>query len=170
MDYTDDTTTIITEAIHNEENYTDDTTTIITKAIHNKEDYTSDTSIRKLSSQAIKKGLHVMELFGGIGLGALRAALAGGFKIRCYTYVDKDSITRRIAKQVLHQLRVEYPTLLPTSAIHKFDKRLPQAIEGISNFDLLRLIKRHGEVDLLGGSWEYQHIREYQKEEMEKDQ
>ena len=117
-----------------------------------------DTSIRKMTLQATTKGIHVLELFGGIGLGALRSALAAGYTIRCYTYVDKDPISRRIAKQVLLQLQSEYPRLLPTAAIGAFDKRLPQSIECISNLLMSNLVSRHGPVDLLGGSWGCQSI------------
>ena len=49
----------------------------------------------------LQDGLHVMELFGGVGLGVLRTTLAAGYKVRCYTYSDKDPISRKIARATL---------------------------------------------------------------------
>ena len=60
-----------------------------------------NTSVRQLAPQSLRDGIHVLELFSGIGLGGLRATLAAGFLIRCYVYVDKDPISRRIARFVL---------------------------------------------------------------------
>ena len=58
-------------------------------------------TIRQHPPQSLRDGIHVLELFAGIGLGVLRVALATGFIIRCYTYVDKDPISRCIARFVL---------------------------------------------------------------------
>ena len=63
-----------------------------------------NTATRVLTQQAQRDGLHVLELFGGVGLGVLRTALAAGHSIRCYTYVDRDVTSRKIAKTVLQQL------------------------------------------------------------------
>ena len=117
-----------------------------------------DTSTRKFNTHARSEGLHVVELFGGIGLGVLRAALAANYSIRCYTYVDKDVISRRIAKATLSALMLQYPELLPASAIHSFDKKLPQDISQCTTSSLEQLISCNGPVDLLGGSWECQSV------------
>ena len=69
-----------------------------------------------------------MELFAGVGLGVLRLALAAGYSIRCYTYVDKDPVSRNIARSVLVALQLQYPTQLSDAAIKSFEKRLPQDI------------------------------------------
>ena len=69
-----------------------------------------------------------MELFAGVGLGVLRSALAAGYNIRCYTYVDKDPVSRTIARFVLAALQLQYPTQLADAAVKSFDKRLPQDI------------------------------------------
>ena len=61
-------------------------------------------SIKKWTPEIKEGGLHVLELFGGIGLGVLRSALASGHQIRCYTYVDKDDVSRKIAASVLQKL------------------------------------------------------------------
>ena len=74
-----------------------------------------NTASRQFSVQAKRDGLHVLELFGGIGLGVLRTALAAGYTIRCYTYVDRDPISTRIAASVLQALQRQYPTLLPNA-------------------------------------------------------
>ena len=42
-----------------------------------------NTATRTFRPQAIQDGLHVLELFGGVGLGVLRATLAAGYKVRC---------------------------------------------------------------------------------------
>ena len=117
-----------------------------------------NTSVRMLSDQAHRNGLHVVELFGGIGLGFLRTALAAGYTIRCYTYVDRDNISRRIARSVLHSLQQQYPLQLPASFTRAFDKRLPQSISAVSQLFLTNLVARSGPVDLLGGSWECKSV------------
>ena len=61
-----------------------------------------NTATRQLNVQSCRDGLHVMEFFGGIGLGVLRSALAAN--VRCNTYVDKDPISRRIARSTLKAL------------------------------------------------------------------
>ena len=93
-----------------------------------------------------------------MGLGVLRTALAAGYSIRCYTYVDRDAISRKIAKTVFQQLQLQYPELLPDVAVKAFDKRLPQSISLCSALFLGNLVTRHGPVDLLGGSWECQSV------------
>ena len=117
-----------------------------------------DTSTRQFSAQAKQDGLHVVELFGGIGLGVLRAALAANFKIRCYTYVDKDITSRRIAQTTLSALWLQYFEQLPAFAVHSFDKKLPQDISQCTSTFLEQLISSNGPVDLLGGSWECQSV------------
>ena len=57
--------------------------------------------LAELKATIWDQGLHVSELFGGIGVGVLRSALAIGHQIRCYTYVDKDDVSRRVAAVVL---------------------------------------------------------------------
>ena len=95
-----------------------------------------------------------MELFAGVGLGVLRAALAAGYSIRCYTYVDKDPVSRTIARSVLAALQLQYPKQLLEAAIKSFDKRLPQDISQCSLTFPERLLEFNGPVDFLGGSWE----------------
>ena len=94
----------------------------------------------------------MVELFGGIGLGVLRAALGANYKIKCFTYVDKDIVSRRIAKTTLAALMLQYPAQLPACAIHSFDKKLPQDISHCTTPFLEQLISCNGPVDLLGGS------------------
>ena len=128
-----------------------------------------NTSIRKLSLQAQRDGLHVLELFGGVGLGVLRTTLSARHVIRCYTYVDHDPISRRIAKKVLQHLQQQYPDQLPLSATLAFEKRLPQSVQCISNLLLGNLVTRHGPVDLLGGSWDCQSVSRAGKQQGAED-
>ena len=93
-----------------------------------------------------------MELFGGIGLGVLRSALAANYSIRCYTYIDRDATSRHIACSTLKALQLKYPEQLPDSAIRSFDKRMPQDISQCSITFLEGLLSFNGPVDLLGGS------------------
>ena len=93
-----------------------------------------------------------MELFAGVGLGVLHSALAASYSIRCYTYVDKDSVSRTIARSVLATLQLLYPTQLSDAAVKSFDKRLPQDISQCSLTFVERLLEFNGPVDLLGGS------------------
>ena len=66
-------------------------------------------AMRPISPQSLRDGIHVLELFAGIGLGVLRAALAVGCIIRYYTYVDKDPASRRIARFVLLGPQRQFP-------------------------------------------------------------
>lgn len=68
-----------------------------------------NTSIWQLSLQSRQDGLHLMGISGVVGLGALRSALFAGFSICRYTYVDRDPISRRIAKEVLNHLQQQTP-------------------------------------------------------------
>ena len=69
-----------------------------------------DTATQPFNTRAKAEGLHVVELFGGIVLGMLRAALAADYSIKCYAYVDKDIVSRRIAKSTLSALMLQYCT------------------------------------------------------------
>ena len=75
-----------------------------------------NTSIRQLSLRAQRDGLHVLELFGGVGPGVLRVALSAQYVLRCYIYVKHDPISRRIVKEVLQRLQRRYPDQLMLSA------------------------------------------------------
>ena len=99
-----------------------------------------NTTTVQLSQRSCQEGLHVMELFAGVGLGVLRSALAAGYSIRCYTYVDKDPVSRTIARSVLAALQLQYPTQLSNAAVKSFDKRLPQDISQCSLTFLERLL------------------------------
>ena len=90
-----------------------------------------NTSTVQLSQKSCKEGLHVMELFAGVGLGVLRSAVAAGYNIRCYTCVDKDLVSRTIARSVLAALQLQYPTQLSNAAVKSFDKRLPQTSRSV---------------------------------------
>ena len=117
-----------------------------------------NTATRMLTQQSTRDGLHVLELFGGVGLGVLRTALAAGYSVRCYAYVDRDVTSRRIATAVLQKLQLQYPQQLNDTAIRAFDKRLPQSVSLSNSLFQSNLVTRHGLVDLLGGNWECQSV------------
>ena len=50
-------------------------------------------SIRNISPLSLQRGVHVMDNFGGIGLGVLRMTMAAGIVVRVYTYVNRGSFT-----------------------------------------------------------------------------
>ena len=110
------------------------------------------TTIKKWAPQTMQNGLHVLELFGGIGLGVLRSAL------KCYTYVDKDDISRHVAAAILRKLQLQFPDQLLDAALRGFDERLPQNIDQCSPTFLTNLVANYGPVDLLGASWECQSV------------
>ena len=117
-----------------------------------------DTTIRQLASQSLKDGLHVLELFGGIGLGVLRSALGAGHQIRCYTCVDKDDVNRRVAASVLRKLQNQFPDELPDAALQGFEERLPHNVDQCGPTFLTNLVANHEPVDLIGASWECQSV------------
>ena len=96
--------------------------------------------------RAKRDGLHVLELFGGIGLGVVHIALFVGYIVRCYTYVDKDSINRRIVRTVLNNLQQQYSVQLSNSATRSFDKQLPWSISLINSLFLSNLVARNGPI------------------------
>ena len=88
-----------------------------------------NTAVRQLAPRSIQDGLYVLELFGGIGLEVLRFALAASHKIRRYTYVDKDVVSRRVAAAVLRELHNQFLDHLPDAAIRGFEDRLPHNVD-----------------------------------------
>ena len=117
-----------------------------------------NTTTRQVAPQSLQDGLHVLDLFGRIGLGVLRFALASGHQIRCNTYVDKDDVSRRVATAVLRKLQHQFPDQLPDAAIHGFEDLLPQNVDQCSPTFLTNLVANHGPIDLLGASWECQSV------------
>ena len=117
-----------------------------------------NTFVRQSSPTSIRDGLHVMKTFAGVTCGVLQSALAAGYKVRMYTYVDRDPISRKMAWTKLRWLQSAYPTLLMDATVQAFDKRLSQNISLVGPLFLGNLVVRHGLVDLLGGSWECQSV------------
>ena len=102
-----------------------------------------NTTTRQLAPQSLQDRLHILELFGGIGLGVLRSALA-------YTYVDKDDVSKRVATAVLRKLQHQFPDQLPDAAIQGLEDRLPQNVDQCSPTFLTNLVANHGLVGMLG--------------------
>ena len=117
-----------------------------------------NTAACQLATLSIQDGFHVQKLFGGIGLGVLRSALAASHKIRCYTYVDKDDVSKRVAARVLHKLQNQFPNELPDAAIQGFEDRLPQNVDQCNPTFLTNLKAGHGPVDTLGANRECRSI------------
>ena len=98
-----------------------------------------------------------MENFAGVGLGVLRMVVAAGIVVRVYTYIDRDPVSRKIARHVLLQLQLQYPKLILQSAIESFDRvYMPKNISLIGPAALTNLVAQYGPVDILGESWECQ--------------
>ena len=58
-------------------------------------------TVRNINPTSLQKGAHVMENFAGVGLGIFRMAVAAGIVVRVYTYIDRDPLSRKIARHVL---------------------------------------------------------------------
>ena len=82
----------------------------------------------------------------------LRCALGARHKIRCYTYVDKDAVSRRIVAAVLQKVQNRFPDQLSDAAIRGFEDRLPQNVDRCSSTFFTNLVERHGPVDMLGAN------------------
>ena len=68
--------------------------------------YPIHNQIRNINPTSLQTGVHVMENFAGVGLGVLRMTVAAGIKVRVYTYIDRDLVSRKIARHVLLQLQL----------------------------------------------------------------
>ena len=117
-----------------------------------------DTSISKFSQDSIHAGLHVLDLFSGITCGGLRTVLEAGYKVKCYTSVEIDDISRAISREVLSKLQEEYPGQLPDKAIRGYNKRLPHNIALVTVSNLMQLMKHNGNVHFICGGWECQSM------------
>ena len=114
----------------------DDVSTLTLPALHPSSKWLRDTmhntvpintSIRQMTLQSTQDGLYVLELFGGIGLVALRATLSAGFKIRCYTSIDKDTISQSIANEVL----INGVSNAPTNDSHHCLQQAPATVKRV---------------------------------------
>lgn len=112
------------------------------------------TCARRLDAKSIDTGLHVVDLFAGFSCDGLRSTLDARYKVRCHTSVEIDDISRIIPRKTLDSLQKEYPSQLPDSAIRGDNKRLPQNINLVGEYELTNLIRNHGQVDFLCGGWE----------------
>ena len=79
-------------------------------------------------------------------------------KVKCYTSVEIDDISRGISNEVLSKLQSEYPHQLPDSALKGHSKRLPQDITNVSEGDLTALVQNKGEVHFICGGWQCQSM------------
>ena len=56
------------------------------------------TNIIKFVPETIEDGILVLDMFSSITCGGLRTILEGGYKIKCYTSIEIDEISRTIAR------------------------------------------------------------------------
>ena len=117
-----------------------------------------NTRVERFHPSVIQNGVHVLDLFAGITCASLRMVLAAGMKVKCYTSVEIDDISRGISNEVLSKLQSEYPHQLPDSALRGHSKRLPQDITNVSEDYLIALVKNKGEVHFICGGWQCQSM------------
>ena len=95
-----------------------------------------------------RKGICLLELFGGISTG-LAAVLQAGIKVHTYLYVDNDPVAKRVATEHIRKLRKRYPHLLPREATKTTFTALALDIALVSDAQL----QSHGPVDLVIAGW-----------------
>ena len=117
-----------------------------------------NTGVERFHPSVIQDGAHVLDLFAGITCAGLRLVLAAGMKVKCYTSVEMDDISRAISNEVLSKLQSEYPHQLPHCALRGHNKRLPKDITRVSEDDLISLIQNKGEVHFICGGWQCQSM------------
>ena len=94
------------------------------------------TGVKHFQKADLERGLHVLDLFGGITCGGLRTILEAGYHVKCYTSVEVDETSRAIARCMLDRLQTQYPGQLPSSAIRGYSKRVPQDIALVNETSL----------------------------------
>ena len=117
-----------------------------------------NTGVERFHPDVIQNGVHVLDLFAGITCAGLRIVLAAGLKVKCYTSVESDEISRGISNEVLSKLQSEYPHQLSDAALRGHSKRIPQDIKMVSENDLKDLMQNKGEVHFVCGGWPCQNM------------
>ena len=90
---------------------------------------------------------------GGVGCPKLVEALEAGLLVYKYTFIDIDANVHVVVRVFVRKLRLRYPHLLPVSALHGFDARLPHNVRLISNLQLANFVARHGPIDMFGAGF-----------------
>ena len=72
-----------------------------------------NTRVERFHPSVVQNGVHVL----GITCAGLRVVLAAGMKVKCYTSVEIDDISRGISNEVLSKSQSEYLHQLPDSAL-----------------------------------------------------
>ena len=108
-----------------------------------------NTRVVSLREEAATEGVHIVELFSGIGLGATRAALAAGLRVRLVSCAERDPISNRINEGVIEKLILEYPGQITRGAFIGWEKRLPEDVGLIGEMALVNLIAQNREVDIV---------------------
>ena len=120
--------------------------------------YPIETGIERFDPNVVDDGVHVLDLFAGITCAGLRVVLSAGMKVKCYTSVEWDEVSRGISNEVLSKLQTQYPHQLPDSALRGHNKRLPQNIKRVGEDDLRAMMRSRGEVHFLCGGWQCQSM------------
>ena len=120
--------------------------------------YPINTGVERSHPSVVKEGVHVLDLFSGITCAGLRVVLATGLKVKCYTAVEIDEVSRGIANEVLSKLQHEYTHELPDSALRGQSKRLPHDVKLIGKEDLKFLMQNKGEIHFVCGGWQCQSV------------
>ena len=102
----------------------------------------------------VEDGVHVLDLFAGITCAGLRVVLAVGMKVKYYTSVEWNEVSRGISNEVWSKLQSEYPHQLPDSTLKGHSKRLPQNIKRVGEDDLRALLRCRGEVHFVCRGWQ----------------
>ena len=106
-----------------------------------------NTRVVSVREEVAEEGVHIVELFKGIDLGATRAVLAARLRVRLVLCAERDPISNRINEGVIDKLIFEYPGQINRGFIG-WEKRLPQDVGLIGEMALVNLIAQKREVDM----------------------
>ena len=116
------------------------------------------TGVKHFQKADLERGLHVLDMFGGITCGGLRAILEVGYHVKCYTSIEVDDTSRAIVRCIIDRLQTQYPGQLSDSAIRGYSKRVPQDIALVDETSLNSLVQINGPIHLICGGWECQSM------------
>lgn len=98
--------------------------------------------------QPFKKGISLLNLFGGIAI-SLAAIWQAQVKTRKYLYIDMDLVAKRVAIKYFQKLQKPYPTLLSLEATRASFLIMAPDIFLIHDTQF----RAHGLVDLVIAGW-----------------
>ena len=89
--------------------------------------------LRRLPSQKLAEGVHVVDFFCGVGCPVSTMARKANLKVKTLIVVDNNTKVHLSARGHVANKKLRYPHLLSVAAIQGFDTRLPHDIRVISN-------------------------------------